>query len=274
MQMQRSNSWLSFGVLIGLFIVGSVSNAECASLISAPRLNATAQSTGKAKLSWSIVPKFAGARNSLELQRKKKGEASFITFAKFYSPCPRRSILDFPGVDSIFLYRARLVTPHGRSAWTKAQEVELKVPTPDAPVETPLQAGQSLCPNGTIDRVIQLVNQERAKVSSPALLPHVLLNWSAITHDIYMAASGNLSHDGWSDYIRQSGFKYGRIGENIAAGQISADEVMTTWMNSDGHRSNILDSKFTYIGVGCIIDISGRYWWVQNFGSWSTCPNA
>jgi uncharacterized protein YkwD len=51
---------------------------------------------------------------------------------------------------------------------------------------------------------------------------------------------------------------YMGVGENIAAGQRNADEVMTSWMNSPGHRENILNSGFTKIGVGYAP--SGKYW--------------
>lgn len=56
------------------------------------------------------------------------------------------------------------------------------------------------------------------------------------------------------------------FGENIASGQTSAAEVMNSWMNSSGHRANILDSDFTSIGVGCFLGTAGEYEWVQLFG--------
>lgn len=54
-------------------------------------------------------------------------------------------------------------------------------------------------------------------------------------------------------------------GENIAMGQISPQDVMNSWMNSDGHRANILNSEFTKIGVGCVTDSNGVYHWTQLF---------
>ena len=52
-------------------------------------------------------------------------------------------------------------------------------------------------------------------------------------------------------------------GENIAQGQTSAQQVMTDWMNSSGHRANILNCQFTAIGVG--LNTNGWYW-TQDFG--------
>ncbi len=53
-------------------------------------------------------------------------------------------------------------------------------------------------------------------------------------------------------------------GENIAKGQRTPERVMDSWMNSSGHKANILNSKFTQIGVGCVIE-NGTAYWVQMF---------
>lgn len=55
--------------------------------------------------------------------------------------------------------------------------------------------------------------------------------------------------------------------ENIASGQGSPDEVMNSWMNSEGHRANILSSDFTQVGIACYYDpnTSYKYHWVQLF---------
>lgn len=60
------------------------------------------------------------------------------------------------------------------------------------------------------------------------------------------------------------GIGYYAAGENIAAGQPSPSSVMTAWMNSSGHRANILNSNFNYIGVGVVYE-GGMYYWVQLF---------
>ena len=56
------------------------------------------------------------------------------------------------------------------------------------------------------------------------------------------------------------------IGENIAYGQNSPEDVMNRWMNSSGHRANILNAEFEEIGVGCYVKGSRKYW-VQLFGT-------
>jgi len=58
--------------------------------------------------------------------------------------------------------------------------------------------------------------------------------------------------------MKNFGITYKSAGENIAKGQRSAQEVVTAWMNSEGHRANILNRSYTHIGVGYVQD--GNYW--------------
>lgn len=64
--------------------------------------------------------------------------------------------------------------------------------------------------------------------------------------------------------LSEQGVSYRAAGENIAAGQTSAQMVMSAWMGSSGHRANILSSRFGRIGVGQAV-INGRTYWVQLF---------
>jgi uncharacterized protein YkwD len=65
--------------------------------------------------------------------------------------------------------------------------------------------------------------------------------------------------------MKQFGITYKTAGENIAMGQKTPQEVMTAWMNSEGHRKNILNSSFTEIGIGIAKDKNGRLYWTQMF---------
>lgn len=67
------------------------------------------------------------------------------------------------------------------------------------------------------------------------------------------------------DMMKDFGISYMTAGENIAYGQSTPAEVMNSWMNSEGHRSNILNPAFTEIGVGVAVDANGRYYWTQMF---------
>ncbi len=60
------------------------------------------------------------------------------------------------------------------------------------------------------------------------------------------------------DMMKEFGITYRSAGENIAMGQSTPEEVVNAWMNSEGHRKNILSSSFTHIGVGHVAE--GNYW--------------
>lgn len=111
---------------------------------------------------------------------------------------------------------------------------------------------------------LKLVNEQRAANNLPALVMNASLQKVAMQR----AAECVLNFE----HIRPNGEKcytlypsgYSCAGENIAAGQSSAEKVTTTWMNSFGHRANILSSDYTSIGVGCF-KYNGVYFWVQCF---------
>ncbi len=111
--------------------------------------------------------------------------------------------------------------------------------------------------------VIQLVNQERAKNGLPALKYDWELARVAEHKSLDMKNKGYFSHTSPTygspfDMMRAYGINYIAAGENIAMGQRSAKEVVNAWMNSSGHRANILNANFTHIGVGYVED--GHYW--------------
>ena len=68
----------------------------------------------------------------------------------------------------------------------------------------------------------------------------------------------------FSSALSESGVSYLRAGENIASGQKSASEVVNAWMNSPGHRANILNSSYSRIGSASV-NIDGTLYWVQLF---------
>ena len=81
-----------------------------------------------------------------------------------------------------------------------------------------------------------------------------------------MIQNNNFSHEGWVEFIRQAGYAGGMIGENIALGYPTPAAVMGGWMNSSGHRANILNSGYRDLGVSCLLR-NGTPWWTQNFGA-------
>ncbi|MEU0338288.1 sigma-70 family RNA polymerase sigma factor [Streptomyces bobili] len=126
-------------------------------------------------------------------------------------------------------------------------------------------------PTDTGAQVIALVNKERAAAGCGPLTDDAKLRNAALDHSEDMDARDFFDHtnpDGADpgQRITAAGYRWSTYGENIAKGQQSAESVMTSWMNSPGHRANILNCDFKNIGVG-IHDGSGGPWWTQNFGA-------
>ena len=112
-------------------------------------------------------------------------------------------------------------------------------------------------------RVAELVNVERAKYGLPALKLNTELSAVARLKSQDMRDKNYFSHTSPTygspfDMMKKFGISYRTAGENIARGQRTPEEVVNGWMNSEGHRANILNSSFTEIGVGYVAD--GNYW--------------
>lgn len=142
-----------------------------------------------------------------------------------------------------------------------------KPPAKKPPAKAPSGAGSAAA-----GEVVRLVNVERGKAGCSALKVNSKLTTSAQRHAADMAAKNYFSHnsqDGRSpfDRMKAAGYRYSTAGENIAAGQKTPSAVMTSWMNSPGHRANILRCSFKEIGIGIAKGGSYGIYWVQNFGS-------
>lgn len=120
------------------------------------------------------------------------------------------------------------------------------------------------------------VNALRRKARAPALRMNPALQKAAQAHAQDMLDRGFFAHESPSnttvrERATKAGYKWRNIGENIAEGQKSVDEVMTTWMNSPGHRQNMLEPRFRELGIGLVTgkgrDGEYRVIWVQNFGA-------
>ena len=112
-------------------------------------------------------------------------------------------------------------------------------------------------------QVVDLVNQERASAGLSALkinaeLSRVARYKSQDMHDKRYFDHNSPTYGSPFTMMRNFGITYRSAGENIAYGQRTPQEVVNAWMNSSGHRANILNSSFTEIGVGYVAD--GHYW--------------
>lgn len=120
------------------------------------------------------------------------------------------------------------------------------------------------------EAILKLVNQERSKAGVPALTLSDQLTNIAYIKAKDMADKNYFSHQSPTygspfDMLKKFGVSYTAAGENIAAGQKTAEEVMNSWMNSSGHKANILNKNYTQLGVGFYR--GGQYGteWVQLF---------
>jgi len=122
--------------------------------------------------------------------------------------------------------------------------------------------------NSFTAQVVALVNEERAKAGLSPLTVDSKVAAAADTRAREIETS--FSHtrpDGssFSTALTQSGVSYRGAGENIAYGQKTPKDVMNSWMNSQGHRANILNKDFTTIGVGYHQNSDGTGYWTQLF---------
>ena len=105
------------------------------------------------------------------------------------------------------------------------------------------------------EQVVVLVNQERKKAGLAPLTHRADIKNVAEKKAMDMINSNYFSHTSPNygspfDMLKSFGVSYRTAGENIAKGQKSPQEVMNAWMNSSGHRANILNGSYTSIGVG------------------------
>ncbi|MEU4468664.1 CAP domain-containing protein [Streptomyces sp. NPDC024017] len=136
---------------------------------------------------------------------------------------------------------------------------------PKAPSASAALSGES----AAAAQVLSLVNEERAKVGCSPVAASSALAGLAQSYSEDMAARGFFDHtdpDGRTPWDRAEKAGISNLGgENIARGQADAAAVMDAWMNSPGHRANILNCDFKTLGVGVELG-SGGPWWTQNFG--------
>lgn len=136
---------------------------------------------------------------------------------------------------------------------------------PDIQNPTPPSTDQN---RSYAQQVIDLVNDERSKAGLSAVTEATDVSAAAAIRA--QEITSNFSHtrpDGtyYNTVLDQSGISYWGSGENIAYGQRTPAEVMNGWMNSQGHRANILNASYTKIGVAYYQNSNGVTYWVQLF---------
>lgn len=137
----------------------------------------------------------------------------------------------------------------------------------DRPVQGSSSVSAGIQSSSAASEVVRLTNSARSQNGYAALVEDGALSEAAAVRAREIARS--FSHTrpsgaSFSSALSESGVSYLRAGENIASGQKSASEVVNAWMNSPGHRANILNSSYSRIGSASV-NIDGTLYWVQIF---------
>lgn len=148
----------------------------------------------------------------------------------------------------------------------------------DKPENKPADTPESKPDNGTdsdstrsyAEQVVDLVNKERAKEGLAPLTIDTGLEQAALVRSKEIQT--NFSHtrpngSSFATAVAEAGVTYRRTGENIAWGQKTPEAVVNAWMNSEGHRANIMNVNFSRIGVGYLTNASGTPYWTQLFAN-------
>ncbi|KAL3665509.1 hypothetical protein V7S43_009544 [Phytophthora oleae] len=122
--------------------------------------------------------------------------------------------------------------------------------------------------------MLTAVNQERAKQGVQSLCMSKKLQAAAQRHSDDMAKNNYMAHDGadgstMSQRITEAGYEWDSVAENVAAGQEEVQSVMESWMQSAGHRENIMSADYTMFGAAFSYNKDSQYgiYWTQDFGS-------
>ena len=141
--------------------------------------------------------------------------------------------------------------------------------SPEDPQDAPVAAA----PPAVTLTVVELTSAERTRAGIHGLSANAQLMQAAQIHAEQMAHARRLDHilpnaayPSPEDRLRAVAYRWQAYAENVAQGQRTAAEVVSGWMQSSGHRANIMNATYTEMGAGYARDGSGRPYWVQVFG--------
>jgi uncharacterized protein YkwD len=146
-----------------------------------------------------------------------------------------------------------------------------------SPTATAATGSESCQPSGNEafeDQLIALINQERASRGLGTLAEQSQLTSAARAHSADMACNDYFSHtalDGSSPFDRmaRAGYVFSAAAENLAAGHGSPQAVVDGWLDSEGHRQNMLNPDYVHVGVGYALYPASEYgsYWTAKFGA-------
>lgn len=204
--------------------------------------------SGLKNINMKNVKKIAGLKDILALINGKSGSNTGTT-----TPAPTKAPTATP-----------TKTPAPTATPTKAP-APTAAPT-KAPAPTTAPSNNTGISNYA-SQVLQLINQERAKAGLSALTTNSTLKAAADkrAQEIVQSFSHTRPNgSSFSSVLKDYGISYRAAGENIAYGQKTPQEVVTAWMNSPGHRANIMNANFGKVGIG-VYQKNGVVYWSQEF---------
>ncbi len=142
--------------------------------------------------------------------------------------------------------------------------------TPSNPTMKPAaksESATSTTSSSFANEVLRLINQQRSKAGLSGFTTNQTLSSAANkrAQEILQSFSHTRPNGtGFSTVLKEYKISYNTAGENIAYGQKTPQIVVNAWMNSPGHRANILNGKFKKIGIG-VYQKNGQYYWTQEF---------
>lgn len=118
--------------------------------------------------------------------------------------------------------------------------------------------------------ILHIINNERIENNLLPLKEKEILNKMAIKKAFLVAKEGKLNHyaGGYSslgEFFKEYNISYLAIAENLARNQKTPEDVAKSWIESKGHRANLLNPQYTYTGIGKFIDENNNIYWVQLF---------
>ncbi|MGF1499060.1 MAG: CAP domain-containing protein [Elainellaceae cyanobacterium] len=176
------------------------------------------------------------------------------------------------------VYYIRVVQNRGRTRYKlKLQTSEFLSSDPGDPSAPPSDDSPGT-PHSFVSRILELTNLRRSESGISPLTLNADLNEAAQLHSEDMALEDFFSHTGSDgstpfDRIAETGYDYAVAAENIAAGYATPEAVVEGWMNSPGHRANILNPTLKQLGVGYYFletdtgSVNHNHYWTQTFGT-------
>jgi uncharacterized protein YkwD len=163
------------------------------------------------------------------------------------------------GTDSV----ADATTTYKTSAFQRAKRqafLRTRLAMPIAPLPTTTKPA---APTSYADQVLALTNAERTGRGLRPLAFSACADGFADSWAAALAKAGTLSHQPLSPVLSACAAR--RVGENVGYGNVTPAQLVRMWMDSPGHRANILEPAFTHLGVGAVTTSAGRVYGVQVF---------